>query len=395
MTSLDWLDTQADSLLGTVIDWASINSGSGNAQGLNDVANRISQLFDSLRPDEFEREIITLDSGEPRPLLVFKKRSRLPKQVLLFGHFDTVYGPENPFQKVQVEEGNRLHGPGVCDMKGGLAILFDALQAFEQSVEKKHFGWTIALNSDEEIGSPASGKELIRIAKGHVCGFCFEPALANGGIATERKGSGVFTLRFHGKAAHSGRNPRDGRNALIPLAKFVLFCDELNRQQQAIYLNPAVVQSGSSYNVVPDLATCVTNVRTTTLDDEQRTLKYLQDFAADLHSQRAFRVDIDGKFTAPPKPCTAAIQQLVSLAQEAAKEIGISLPTGSTGGTCDGNRLAVAGLPNVDNLGARGGSIHSPEEFIYIDSLVERAKLFYRILEKLNQRFAERTNLLD
>ena len=395
MTSLDWLDTQADSLLGTVIDWASINSGSGNAQGLNDVANRISQLFESLRPDEFEREIITLDSGEPRPLLVFKKRSRLPKQVLLFGHFDTVYGPENPFQKVQVEEGNRLHGPGVCDMKGGLAILFDALQAFEQSVDKKHFGWTIALNSDEEIGSPASGKELIRIAKGHVCGFCFEPALANGGIATERKGSGVFTLRFHGKAAHSGRNPRDGRNALIPLAKFVLFCDELNRQQQAIYLNPAVVQSGSSYNVVPDLATCVTNVRTTTLDDEQRTLKYLQDFAADLHSQRAFRVDIDGKFTAPPKPCTAAIQQLVSLAQEAAKEIGISLPTGSTGGTCDGNRLAVAGLPNVDNLGARGGSLHSPEEFIYIDSLVERAKLFYRILEKLNQRFAERTNLLD
>ena len=395
MTSLDWLDTQADSLLGTVIDWASINSGSGNAQGLNDVANRISQLFDSLRPDEFEREIITLDSGEPRPLLVFKKRSRLPKQVLLFGHFDTVYGTEHPFQKVQVEDGNRLHGPGVCDMKGGLAILFDALQAFEQSVEKKHFGWTIALNSDEEIGSPASGKELIRIAKGHVCGFCFEPALANGGIATERKGSGVFTLRFHGKAAHSGRNPRDGRNALIPLAKFVLFCDELNRQQQAIYLNPAVVQSGSSYNVVPDLATCVTNVRTTTLDDEQRTLKYLQDFAADLHSQRAFRVDIDGKFTAPPKPCTAAIQQLVSLAQEAAKEIGISLPTGPTGGTCDGNRLAVAGLPNVDNLGARGGSIHSPEEFIYIDSLVERAKLFYRILEKLNQRFAERTNLLD
>ena len=395
MTSLDWLDTQADSLLSTVIDWVSINSGSENAEGLNHVANRISQLFESLRPDEFEREIITLDSGEPRPLLVFKKRSRLPKQVLLFGHFDTVYGREHPFQKVQVEDGNRLHGPGVCDMKGGLAILFHALQAFEQSVDKKHFGWTIALNSDEEIGSPASGKELIRIAKGHVCGFCFEPALANGGIATERKGSGVFTLRFHGKAAHSGRNPRDGRNALIPLAKFVLFCDELNRQQQAIYLNPAVVQSGSSYNVVPDLATCVTNVRTTTLDDEQRTLKYLQDFAADLHSQRAFRVDIDGKFSAPPKPCTPAIQQLVSLAQEAAKEIGISLPTGPTGGTCDGNRLAVAGLPNVDNLGARGGSIHSPEEFIYIDSLVERAKLFYRILEKLNQRFAERTNLLD
>jgi glutamate carboxypeptidase len=395
MTSLDWLDTQADSLLGTVIDWASINSGSGNAQGLNDVANRISQLFESLRPDEFEREMTTLDSGEPRPLLVFKKRSRLPKQVLLFGHFDTVYGSEHPFQKVQIEEGNRLNGPGVCDMKGGLAILFHALQAFEQSVDKKHFGWTIALNSDEEIGSPASGKELIRIAKRHVCGFCFEPALANGGIATERKGSGVFTLRFHGKAAHSGRNPRDGRNALIPLAKFVLFCDELNRQQQAIYLNPAVVQSGSSYNVVPDLATCVTNVRTTTLDDEQRTLEYLHDFAAELHSQTEFRVDIDGKFTAPPKPSTPAIQQLVSLAQEAAKEIGIALPTGPTGGTCDGNRLAVAGLPNVDNLGARGGSIHSPEEFIYIDSLVERAKLFYRILEKLNQRFAGRTNLLD
>ena len=115
----------------------------------------------------------------------------------------------------------------------------------------------------------------------------------------------------------------------------------------------------------------------------------MHDFAADLHSQAAFRVDIDGKFTAPPKPSTPAIQQLVSLAQDAAKQIGIVIPTGPTGGTCDGNRLAAAGLPNVDNLGARGGSIHSPEEFIYIDSLVERAKLFYRILEKLNQRFAE------
>jgi glutamate carboxypeptidase len=386
---LAWLDSQADSLLRTVVDWASINSGSKNTEGLNRVADRISEQFQALDPERIERRTITVDSGELRPLLVFRKRSQLLNQVLLFGHFDTVYGPEHPFQNVEVMEASRLRGPGVCDMKGGLSILFHGLQAFEQSAEQKHFGWTIVMNPDEEIGSPASGQELIRIAERHVCGFCFEPALANGGIATERKGSGVFALRFHGKAAHSGRNPRDGRNALIPLAKFVLFCEELNRQQEAIYLNPAVVQSGSSYNVVPDLATCVVNVRTTTLEDEQRTLKLLQDFIAELQSQTEFRADIGGRFTAPPKPCTPAIHQLVILAQEAAKEIGVSLPTGKTGGTCDGNRLAVAGLPNVDNLGARGGSIHSPDEFIYIDSLVERAKLLCRILEKLNKRFSE------
>lgn len=389
MNALDWLESQADSFLNAVIEWASINSGSWNAQGLNQVADRISELFQTLDPEKTERQTISLDSGQSRPLLVFTKRSHLPKQVFLFGHFDTVYGPEHPFQMVEVLEGNRLHGPGVCDMKGGLAILFHGLQAFEQFVEEKRFGWTIVLNSDEEIGSPVSSKELVRIAKGHVCGFGFEPALANGGIATERKGSGVFTLRFHGRAAHSGRNPRDGRNALIPLAKFVLFCEELNRQQEAIYLNPAVVQSGTSYNVVPDLATCVINVRTTVPDDEQRTLKHLQDFVAGIHSQTDFRIDFDGTFTAPPKPCTPAIQQLITVAQEAAKEIGISLPSGPTGGTCDGNRLAVAGLPNVDNLGARGASIHSPAEFIYIDSLVERARIFCRILEKLNQRFDE------
>jgi glutamate carboxypeptidase len=387
MTPLDWLDTQADSLLSTVVEWASINSGSRNTEGLDRVANQISKVFQSLDPDQFDQRTITLDSGALRPLLVFKKRSHLPNQIFLFGHFDTVYGPEHPFQKVQELDNNRLGGPGVCDMKGGLAILFHGLQAFEKFIDEKHFGWTIVLNPDEEIGSPASTKELVRLAERHICGFCFEPALQNGGIATQRKGSGVFKLRFHGKAAHSGRNPRDGRNALLPLAKFVLFCENLNQQQEAIYFNPAVVQTGSSYNVVPDLATCVVNVRTTTAEDEQRTLNYLQDFIADLHRTTEFRADLDGTFTAPPKPYTPAIQELISIAQQSAKEIGISLPTGSTGGTCDGNRLAAADLPNIDNLGARGGSIHSPEEFIYVDSLVERAKLFCRTLEKLNQRF--------
>ena len=132
MNAFHWLESQADSFLNAVTEWASVNSGSWNAQGLNQVADRISELFQTLAPEKIDRQTMSLDSGQPGPLLVFKKRSHLPNQVFLFGHFDTVYGPEHPFQKVKVLEGNRLHGPGVCDMKGGLAILFHGLQAFER-----------------------------------------------------------------------------------------------------------------------------------------------------------------------------------------------------------------------------------------------------------------------
>jgi len=264
--------------------------------------------------------------------------------------------------------------------------LLCGLTAFERSVHKKRFGWTILINSDEEIGSPLSTPFFEEAAQGHEVGFGFEPALRDGSIASSRRGSGNFTLRFHGKAAHSGRNPRDGINALFPLAHFILECQELNRRRDSIFINPAIVAGGTAPNVVPDLASCQVNVRTTGSDDETWILKELHQFIAAIPNDSGYSAELSGSFTAPPKMLNQQIQSLIELVQKAGRKIGIAIQARPTGGTCDGNRLAGFGLPNLDNLGARGDHIHSQAEFIYPESLVERAQLLYVLLLELNER---------
>ena len=271
-------------------------------------------------------------------------------------------------------------------MKGGLAILLCGLTAFENSAHEKRFGWTILINSDEELGSPLSSPFFEDAAPGHEVAFGFEPALRDGSIASSRRGTGNFTLRFHGKAAHSGRNPYDGINALIPLAHFILECQKLNGRRDSIFINPAIVAGGTAPNVVPDFASCQVNVRTTSSNDETWILEELHRFVAEIPKDGGYRAEISGGFTAPPKMLNPQIESLIELVRQAGQKIGIDIHARSTGGTCDGNRLAGFGLPNLDNLGARGDHIHSQAEFIYPESLVERARLLYELLSGLNER---------
>jgi glutamate carboxypeptidase len=384
-----WIQGEHDRLLAQVIDWANVNSGSGNEAGLTRVAEQIQRVFQELDPDESRLQFLSEVATGRSPLIRLAKRPNAAKKVLFFGHLDTVYALEHPLQKAQLLPDGRLNGPGVCDMKGGLAILVCGLTAFEHSVREKRFGWTILINSDEELGSPLSTPFFEEAAQRHVVGFGFEPALRDGSIASSRRGSGNFTLRFHGKAAHSGRNPGDGMNALVPLAQFILKCQELNRRRDSIFINPAIVAGGTAPNVVPDLASCQVNVRTTASDDETWILGELHRFIAEIAKDRGYRTEISGSFTAPPKILSPQIERLLELVRKAGQKIGIDIQGRPTGGTCDGNRLAGFGLPNLDNLGARGNHIHSQAEFIYPESLVERAQLLYELLLELNERLMQ------
>ncbi len=381
-----WIQGEHDRLLERVIDWANVNSGSGNEAGLNHVAEQIQREFQDLDPDDSTLSFLSEDATARGPLIRLTKRPNAKKRVLFFGHLDTVYNLEHPFQKTQLLPDGRLNGPGVCDMKGGLAILLCGLTAFENSAREKRFGWTILINSDEELGSPLSTPFFEDAARGHELAFGFEPALRDGSIASSRRGTGNFTLRFHGKAAHSGRNPYDGINALIPLAHFILECQKLNGRRDSIFINPAVVAGGTAPNVVPDFVSCQVNVRTTSANDETWILEELHRFVEEIPKDGGYRAEISGGFTAPPKMLNPQIESLLELVRKAGQKIGIDIQARPTGGTCDGNRLAGFGLPNLDNLGARGDHIHSKAEFIYPESLVERARLLYELLLGLNER---------
>jgi len=381
-----WIQGEHDRLLERVIDWANVNSGSGNEAGLSRVAEQIQREFQDLDPDDSTLQFLSEDAIPRGPLIRLTKRPNAKKRVLFFGHLDTVYSLEHPLQRTQLLPDGRLNGPGVCDMKGGLAILLCGLTAFENSTREKRFGWTILINSDEELGSPLSSPFFEDAAPGHEVAFGFEPALRDGSIASSRRGTGNFTLRFHGKAAHSGRNPYDGINALIPLAHFILECQKLNGRRDSIFINPAIVAGGTAPNVVPDFGSCQVNVRTTTSNDETWILEELHRFVAEIAKDGGYRAEISGGFTAPPKMLNPQIESLIELVRQAGQKIGIDIHARSTGGTCDGNRLAGFGLPNLDNLGARGDHIHSQAEFIYPESLVERARLLYELLSGLNER---------
>ena len=381
-----WIQGEHDRLLERVIDWANINSGSGNETGLSRLAEQIQREFQDLDPDDSTLRFLSEDAIPRGPLIRLTKRPNAKKRVLFFGHLDTVYSLEHPFQRTQLLPDGRLNGPGVCDMKGGLAILLCGLTAFENSAHEKRFGWTILINSDEELGSPLSTPFFEDAARGHEVAFGFEPALRDGSIASSRRGTGNFTLRFHGKAAHSGRNPYDGINALIPLAHFILECQKLNGRRDSIFINPAIVTGGTAPNVVPDFASCQVNVRTTSSNDETWILEELHRFVAEIPKDGGYHGEISGGFTAAPKMLNPQIENLIELVRKAGQKIGIDIHARPTGGTCDGNRLASFGLPNLDNLGARGDHIHSQAEFIYPESLVERARLLYELLLGLNER---------
>jgi glutamate carboxypeptidase len=383
MTATEWINTQRAELIQQVVTWSNINSGSRNVPGLNSVAKAIYAAFQAAEPDS--SEFLRPDKTDSGPIAVFRKRNRAAQRLLFFGHLDTVYGPEHRLQRAHLATNGRMLGPGVCDMKGGLAILLCGLSAFERFVRDKNFGWTIIINSDEEIGSPGSSELFESEAKKHRFGLGFEPALEDGSLASTRKGSGTFTFKAHGKAAHSGRNPTAGRNALVPLAQFILGCQSLNEQRPTIFLNPAIVSGGAATNVVPDLATCQLNVRTTSREDEDWLQQEMERLRVLLQEGDHYRIEFAGQFTAPPKLMTPEISWLLTLAQRAAAQIGIDLDAKPTGGTCDGNRLAKYGLPNLDNLGGRGGAIHSENEFLIPESLVERSELLFVMLRLLNE----------
>jgi glutamate carboxypeptidase len=382
MTANEWIIAQRAELIQRVVAWSDINSGSRNIPGLYSAAKVIYDDFQMTEP-EFS-DLLRLDQASTGPIAIFRKRSQAPQQLLFFGHLDTVYSPEHPLQRVRLAADDQICGPGVCDMKGGLAILRCGLSAFERFVPEKIFGWTIIINSDEEIGSPISSEVFAAEAKKHRFGFGFEPALEDGSLASTRKGSGTFRFKAQGKAAHSGRNPAAGRNALVPLAQFILACQRLNEQRPTVFLNPAIVSGGEVTNVVPDLATCHLNVRTMSREDEDWLQQELEQLRVSLQDGDRYRIEIAGRFTAPPKVMTAEISWLITQAQRAAAQIGIRLEAKPTGGTCDGNRLAQHGLPNLDNLGARGGAIHSENEFLVAESLVERSLLLFTMLRLLN-----------
>ncbi|HEX4736401.1 MAG TPA: hydrolase [Allosphingosinicella sp.] len=373
----------AEPMLEQVQAWAAVNSGSRNLDGLAKMAGIYADAFAALPGDISLADAAPVDAmgadGSLRPVahgrnLHLRVRAEAPVQLLLTGHMDTVFGADHPFQQVSWRVENVLGGPGVADMKGGIAIMLAALKAVEASPAAGRLGYEVVINSDEEVGSPGSAALIAQAARGKRAALTYEPAaLPDGTLAGARPGSGNFSIHVAGRSAHAGRNPEEGRNALVAAADLAL---RLDRAKGAgLKINPARIDGGGPNNVVPDHAVLRVNLRPDTPEDEARARALLEETIATVAAAHDVCIHLHGGFGRPPKPLDPEAEKLFSLVKRCGVDLGQDISWRATGGVCDGNNIAACGVPVVDTMGVRGGAIHSADEYLIVESLGERAAL--------------------
>ncbi|HEY0947704.1 MAG TPA: hydrolase [Opitutaceae bacterium] len=374
------LATQASTLRDQLMAWAEVNSGSDHLAGLLRMAGLLRAACAELTPDT----TLVPVASDGRVAVRARRRPEAPIQILCSGHYDTVYGAAHPFQRCTLRDAATLNGPGVADMKGGLVLLLAALHAFEHTPQATQLGWEILLTPDEEIGSAASRALLEEAASRHHLALIFEPARENGDIVQSRKGTGIFTVTVHGRAAHAGRDPRLGRNAIVALAELLPSIHRLPEELPGVLLNIGSVRGGGAVNIVPDLASAELNARITRADDADTFLARLHALTAPLNAREGYRVEITGQFNRPPMESGPVSTALFAAWQDCARELGLApFSWVHVGGGSDGNLLAAAGLPCLDGLGPVGGELHSEREWVHLPSIAGRAQLAALFLHRL------------
>jgi glutamate carboxypeptidase len=302
------------------------------------------------------------------------------RQILLLGHFDTVW-PVGQLARMPIKrEGGRLHGPGVFDMKAGIALAALATRAV---IERDGFDGCQAVmlwTTDEEIGSLTSRALIEAEAVRSEAVLVFEPSLPGGGLKTSRKGVGQFEMIVRGVPAHAGLDPGKGVSAVRELARQITAIDDLQDPAHGVTVTVGVIKGGTRANVVPDEARATIDARANSRVDAERVAAALK--AAKPYIAGA-RVEVTGGFERPPLERTAAVVKLFETARSVAAEIGVALEEGGAGGGSDGNLTAALGVPTLDGFGAVGDGAHALHEHVEIDALVPRAAVIAGLLARL------------
>lgn len=383
------IDQQA--MLDRTLRWAAINSGTNNLAGLNAMATELADAFSALPGDVSLEEparvtAVNADGQEvEKPHgrhMVLRVRPDAPRRFLLTGHMDTVFAEDHPFQECAWLDDETLGGPGTADMKGGIAVILETLRLFETSPDAASCGYDVMINSDEETGSLSSAPLIAQLAEGKFAALTYEPsALPDGTLAHARGGSGNYAITFTGQSAHAGRNPQDGRNALVAAADCAVRLKQM--QHRELPINPAKIDGGAANNVVPDHAVLRFNIRPKTTAAATDFASDLKDLLQLLEKLHEVSIHCHGGITRPPKPVDDKAQKLFDLVRDTGAALGQEIGWQATGGVCDGNNIAAKSVPVVDTMGVRGGAIHSPQEFMIVPSLSERAALSAVVLSRL------------
>lgn len=383
------IDNEHDKMISLLEEWVNINSYSENLNGLAKMASAISKQASSLNapieeiPLKPKKRIDSkgniIESAVGNALFI-KKNPKAKTQVLLAGHYDTVYPLDSPFQKATIIEDGKMQGPGVADMKGGLIIMLKALEILELSPYAGQLGFEVIINPDEEIGSQGSEHLFKRASINKVAGLIFEPAFSDGAFVSSRKGSANYTLVVRGKSAHAGRDFEKGSSAITAIAKFIQEAHTLNDFEKGITINFGSIQGGGPVNIVPDLCICQINVRVLTINDLKNVKSAFHTLLKKYDAKDNINMVLHEIGERAPKPIDEKTTFLFNLLKKVGADLNTEIHFRMSGGVCDGNILSSVGLPTIDTLGVIGGNLHTIDEYALLDSLNSKLKLTVYLL---------------
>lgn len=299
--------------------------------------------------------------------------------LLVIGHLDTVW-PLGTLARLpfRITPEGRAHGPGIFDMKSGIAILLEAIRTIRQQELATKRPLTVLLTCDEEIGSKTSRPLVEEEAPNAAAALVLEPPVTGGIVKTGRKGIGTFTIRALGRAAHAGLDPAKGVNAIVELAHQTVRLAALNNYEQGVTVSVGIVNGGTGINVVPAEAEAKVDVRFWTPEDGEQVVNAIRGLTPALAEAQ---LEITGGVNRPPMPRSERNIALFEHARELAAEIGFALEDTVVGGGSDGNFTAALGVPTLDGLGVDGAGAHAEHEHILISDIPRRAALLTRLLQ--------------
>ncbi|GAC1349753.1 MAG: M20 family metallopeptidase [Ktedonobacteraceae bacterium] len=359
----------------------SIDSFSYHKAGLDEIALWLAQRMRGLGMDAtiIEREVRGND-------LLSVIRGEGEGTVLVLGHTDTVYPVGTAATRPVRLEGDRLYGPGVCDMKGCILSAIFALEALFALGYRSFKEIRFLCVSDEEITSRHSLDVMEQASRGSQGALVLEAARSNGDIVSARKGNARYTLTAYGRSAHAGVEPEKGRNAILELAHQVLQFQSLNGWREGITISPGVFTGGTLPNVVPDLAQVQFDLRY--LHSQDRIDTEMQ-WRTIMQRQRVpgveLKLEVEPDFKEPMSFSRESLK-MVSLVQDIARTLGFDVNHVLTGGSSDGSHTTGYGVPTLDGLGPIGGLDHSPNEYLLLSSVAPRTALLGGLIASLGKR---------
>ena len=369
-----YFQDRQESLVQTIREFVEIESPSDNKMAVDRMGAFLAGTFEALGG---RARLHRADNFGDNLQIDFPGREKM-KPALLLGHFDTVY-PLGTLANMpcRIADG-RLYGPGVLDMKSGIALMLYAIEALQKQPGGLPRPVTVFLVSDEEVGSYSSRKITESLARESAAVLVLEPAGPRGAVKTARKGVGEYIMAVRGVAAHAGLDPGKGHSAILELARQITAISKLNNLQQGLSVNPGVIRGGTRSNVIAAEATVEIDVRikkATQAGALDRKLRALQPF--DKHC----KVSIEGGINRMPMERNAGVVDLYKKALTIAQKVEWKLEEAAVGGGSDGNFTAGIGIPTLDGMGGVGEGAHALHEHIIISELPRRALLLAAMIE--------------